>query len=306
MKFLIKNMLVVFAFCSVICGQDVEELKNLHLKNNGIQTSLRELEERLNTLVEKLGVVGEKDKSEAIRLKANVIRLFPCCPLSGMDYEGFGMESGYTFRTEKTGDGYYAVSMFYEDDEFSFTTMQGNHGFITNIGKIPLENVTEKLPAFAALAKYKPPVEIENIKKEFTANGITFQQSAPARIGDTYLLRAVSYAEDGNIDSLYAVKVARQDADGSIIVFIKNLKDFPPPNPIKEGKYELSDIYETGILLKLDGIFRERDWTDVHAAFVERKLIVKGTVPKGKSAELDKILKDLGLPPDTVNEVVEK
>jgi hypothetical protein len=312
MKSLIKYLFVVFIFCSFIHGQDslpspdIEELKALHQKNEGLETSIQQLEERLDTLVQELSKISVKDKAEAKRQNAEVQRLFPCCPLADVDREMFGMSSGYTFRTEKTGDGYYAVVLMYGDESFSFSDQDGNHGFITDLGKIPLENVNEKLPQFAALAKYAPPFKLTDIKKEFVADKITFRESASVKVGDTYLLRAVSYDWDGNIDALYALKVARQDADGSIIVFIKKLKDFPLPKMEKKPKYESSDIYEAGILIKLKELLREQELADVQAGFVERVLVVKGSVPKGKSDELVKILKQLNLPPDTKNEVIEK
>ncbi len=312
MNLLIKYLIVGFVFCSFIYGQnlsdspDVNELNNLHLKNEGLNNSIKQLEERLDTLVEELSKISAKDKAEAKRLKAEVRRLFPCCPLAGVEREMFGMESGYTFRTEKTGDGYFAVSLFYEDESFSFSDQSGNHGFIMNIGKVPLENVSERLPQFAALAKYQPPFEIEDVKIEFVSDKITFQQSAPVKIGDTYLLRAVSYAADGNIDSIYAVKVERRDADESIIVFFKKLKDFPLPKMNKKPKYELNDIYQAGILVKLRGILREQEFNDVQVEFVERILVVKGSVPKGKSADLTEIINKLNLSPDTKYKVIEK
>jgi len=308
MKFLFKNLLVVLVFYSFVCGQnsDIEELKNLHLKNEGLETSISNLEERLDTLVEKLSVIGEKDKAEAKRLNAEVRRLFPCCPLAGVEREMFGMDSGYAFRTEKTVDGYFAVSLFYQDEEFSFSEQDGNHGFILNAGKIPLENVSEKHPAFAALSKYEPPFEIENIKKEFIADDIGFRQSAPVKIGDTYLLRVVSYAADGNIDSLFALKVARRDADGSIIVFIKKLKDFPLPKREKKVKYTPGEIYDAGMTVKIQGILREQGINDVRLEFVDRDLIVKGSVPTGKIEEVIKLVTDLNPSYKVKNELVEK
>jgi hypothetical protein len=312
MKEIIKNLSLVFIFCSFIYGQNlsdsqnVEELKNLHLKNEGLNVSVKQLEERQNKLVEQLSEIGAKDKAEAKRLGAEVKRLFPCCPMADEEEEVFGMSSGYTFRTEKNGDGYFAVSLFYEDGEFSFSDQDGNHGFILNIGKIPLEKISERFPQFSALAKYQPPSEIENIKKELVSDGIKFTQSASVKIGDTYLLRAISYADDGNIDSIYAAQVRRQDTDGSIIVFFKKLKDFPLPKNNKKPKYDFADIYEAGIIIKIYEFLREQNLNDVRAEFIDRNLVVKGSVPKGKLADVATFLKELGLPPSIKNELIEK
>lgn len=314
MNLLFKNLLIVFACCSFICGQEkladssaVDELDKLHQKAAGLGVSIRQLEERQDALVERLSEIGEKDRAEAVRLKSEVVRLFPCCPLRDEDRELFGISSGYTFRTEKTGDGYFAVSMFYDEDAFHFPAESSNHGFFMSVGRMPLENVTEKLPQFAALAKYRPPIVTEEIKREFAADGLTFRRSVPVVVGQAYLLRAVSYAADGNIDSIFALKVARQDADGSLVAFIKKLKDFPPPSPRSESpKYEPGDIYEAGMNIKIQGMLRDREIDGVRLEFTRSELFVRGTVPKGKAAEVVRLVTELNPQYTVINELNEQ
>ncbi|MBS1798108.1 MAG: hypothetical protein JSS81_30105 [Acidobacteria bacterium] len=284
---------------------DLGELDALNSKIKGLDNSIRKLENRLMSLTQKLRAVSARDEADAKGVNADAERLYLCCPLEGEGDEVTFLSSGYTFRTPETGDGYYAAVLRYSEDGLGFDPEGSNHGFILDLGRIPLESVGEKTPAFAALAEYRPPVKPDEIKKQFTAGKFTFENSAPVKIGDTYLLRAVCYEADGNLDKIYALRVVRRDADGSIVIFVKEIRNFPPPKREPEFKYSLSDIAETGKLIKLREFLREQELPTIELEFVKHYLIVKGTASKEKSAALREFIQSLEIL-DLKYEVVEK
>jgi hypothetical protein len=59
-----------------------------------------------------------------------------------------------------------------------------------------------------------------------TSNGAIYIDRVPALVSTTYVLRSVNYRGS---DVLVAVRVVRQDTDGSMILLWKLLKKFPKP-----------------------------------------------------------------------------
>lgn len=312
MKFFVKNFLFVFAFCSFVCGQnlpeskEIIELKGLNRKNEDVSRLIRQLENRQDKLITDLDEIPDNDLAEAKKLNAKIDRLFPCCPLAGVDRETFGMSSGFAFRTEKTGDGYFATYLIYKNNQFEITTGDASHGFIKNIGKIPLEKVSEQTPEFISLAKYEAPTEIGSIKDEFVSDEIKFQRKVSVKIGDTYILRILNYSSDTKLDGIYAIKIHREDTDGSIIILVKKIKEYDTPKLAVKEKYSLHEIYVTGLIIKIQKILRERGFNEVQLVATEREIIVRGFVPIGKTDEVLKILKEIDYYQDYKNELTEK
>ncbi len=318
MRFLVKNLVFVFAFCSIISGQnstepqnlsewkEIVELKELNRKNEDVSRLINQLEERQDKLITDLDEIPDKDIAEAKKLNAKIDRLFPCCPLVGVDRETFGMSSGYAFRTENTGDGYFATRLLYKNNQFEITTGDASHGFIKNIGKIPLEKVSEQTPEFISLAKYEAPTEIGSIKDEFVSDELKFQRKVPVKIGDTYILRILNYVFDTKLDGIYAVKVQREDSDGSIIIFVKKIKEYGTPKLAVKEKYSPHEIYLTGLIIKIQKILRERGFNEVQLVATEREIIVRGFVPVGKTDEVLKIIKEIDSYQDFKNQLTEK
>lgn len=108
-----------------------------------------------------------------------------------------------------------------------------NLGFISMIGDVPLEEVTLAHPAVEYLANFKPPTTETQAQEQyqisgtgFTAQGYSFSRYMGARANRTYVLRSIDYQRS---DVLVAMRVVRQDTDGSLIIAWKMLKDFPTP-----------------------------------------------------------------------------
>lgn len=105
-----------------------------------------------------------------------------------------------------------------------------DYGMITNLGDVPLDEITAKDPRARFLVKYEPPRSEPDARCEArrfvigeTIDGLFYKKTAPVEVGATYLLRSIVYDES---DVLVALRVARQDNDGSVIIAWKLLKDF--------------------------------------------------------------------------------
>ncbi|MDQ3322347.1 MAG: hypothetical protein M3525_07945, partial [Acidobacteriota bacterium] len=79
---------------------------------------------------------------------------------------------------------------------------------------------------------YKPPAAESEIRTEqrrawnYEANGAVYKSNLPAVVGNTYVLRAISF---GDADVLVALRIHRKDTDGSLIIFWKLLENFEKP-----------------------------------------------------------------------------
>lgn len=107
-----------------------------------------------------------------------------------------------------------------------------DYGMLTNLGNVPLDEITAKDPRAHFLANYRPPrgqpearCEARRFVIGETIDGLLYKKNLPVQLGDTYLLRSINYNES---DVLVALRVARRDDDGSVIIAWKLLKDFRP------------------------------------------------------------------------------
>jgi hypothetical protein len=107
-----------------------------------------------------------------------------------------------------------------------------DYGMLTNLGMVPLDEITAKDPRALFLAKYEPPrsdpearCEARRFVSGETIDGLVYKRALPVQTGVTYLLRSINY---GASDVLVAFRVARRDDDGSVVIAWKLLKDFRP------------------------------------------------------------------------------
>lgn len=120
-------------------------------------------------------------------------------------------------------------------NEFSVGFAGWNHGFLTNLGDVPLESVTPESPLVAIFAAYKPPQEETPVRTEqrrfsqgTQLETVPVRSHVPVKLNSTYLLRSVTYRE---ADVLVAFRVVRIDSDGSVTILWKLLKKLPTPDP---------------------------------------------------------------------------
>jgi len=108
-----------------------------------------------------------------------------------------------------------------------------DYGIILAGGAVSLDEVSLEHPSSFFLARYKPPdnepqarVEQRRFGTGDTIEGIKYGDRVKAEVGMTYVLRSISYDRS---DVLVALKVVRQDTDGSLIIAWKLLQKFPKP-----------------------------------------------------------------------------
>jgi hypothetical protein len=106
-------------------------------------------------------------------------------------------------------------------------------GFLLNLGNVPIEAVNLEYKGVEFLANYTPPSIEPEIREQqrassrgVQANGFAYQNRIVARKGNTYILRSINYRDS---DVLVALRITRQDTDGSLILLWKILKEFPVP-----------------------------------------------------------------------------
>jgi len=106
-------------------------------------------------------------------------------------------------------------------------------GLLTNIGDVPIESISRKDPSGEFLLNYKPPSAEQRAHCEQRMLGVgikyagqTYASRAEIQMNSTYLLRSINY---GISDVLVAFRVVRQDADESVTIAWKLLKDFNRP-----------------------------------------------------------------------------
>jgi hypothetical protein len=120
-----------------------------------------------------------------------------------------------------------------DQGQFSVGFAGADYGFMTNLGDLPLENVSIETPAAILFAAYKAAREEPLARTEYRRlpagaelQGVPIKSRTPMRLNSTYLLRSVNYL---NSDVLVAFRVVRIDTDGSAIILWKLLSKFETP-----------------------------------------------------------------------------
>ncbi|HEV7644884.1 MAG TPA: hypothetical protein VGO50_13140 [Pyrinomonadaceae bacterium] len=133
---------------------------------------------------------------------------------------------------------YYGLGsdLEFQRGKFSVGFAGADYGFLYDLGELPLEAVSAETPAAKFLNSYQPPKEMAEIRaeqakifsprSEYAADGFTYQRTVPAIVGHSYILRSINFNRS---DILVALRIYRQDTDGSLIVFWRKLKTFEVP-----------------------------------------------------------------------------
>ena len=112
-------------------------------------------------------------------------------------------------------------------------------GFLSNLGDVPLGDVTAETDGVRFLASFVAPTAEPEARGEqrrtgtsagFEVEGWTYNRRLPMLVNQTYALRSVSYGES---DILVVFRVVRQDTDGSVILLWRMLKKFPTPELLR-------------------------------------------------------------------------
>ena len=127
----------------------------------------------------------------------------------------------------------YGSDIELDHDTLSVGFAGADYGMITDLGQVPLDEVTLAQPYTIFLASYLAPANEPDARAEgrrfrehrLAINGVTYASRLPVKVGDTYLLRSISYDRS---DVLVGLTVFRKDTDGSVIIAWKLLQEFQP------------------------------------------------------------------------------
>ena len=128
----------------------------------------------------------------------------------------------------------FATDIELAQNQFTVGFAGLDYGFLTNLGDVPLENLSVESSAVALFAAYKPPHEEPLVRAEqmrfgqgSEIEGVQAKRNMPVKLNSTYLLRSMTFRE---ADVLVAFRVVRIDSDGSVTLLWKLLKKFEAPN----------------------------------------------------------------------------
>lgn len=145
---------------------------------------------------------------------------------------GGGAYYSFTRLTHEYGRG---SDISLEQGRFGVGFAGLNFGFLTELGKLPLAEVTLEHPALNFLLKFNPPLTEPEIRTQqrqamvgLQVGEFNYKAGVTAKVEQTYVLRSIDYDTS---DVLVALQVVRQDDDGSLILLWKMLKKFTAPKP---------------------------------------------------------------------------
>ena len=113
--------------------------------------------------------------------------------------------------------------------------MVGGYGMLTNLGEVPLDEITLQDRRARYLAEYEPAVseskarcESRRFRQGETIDGHLYKTSLPIQVGATYLVRSINY---GTSDVLVALAWRGGMMSGALSLRWKLLKDVRAPTP---------------------------------------------------------------------------
>ena len=224
------RLVLLFFLSAVLCSAGSAQTREEVLEK------FKELNSQAAALEKSILSPDKKDLETAAREAVGVFRILP---REVYDKGLFNVRGGgayYSFT--KQSHSYDDIPQISLEQNYLKVGFYGaSYGFLTDLGEIGLAAINEDNKAVDFLKNYRPPLEepkarIEQTKaRDFEAENIGYKNRLNAIVGHTYLVRAVSYDE---ADVLVALKIYRQDKDGSLIIFWKLLENFEKPKLLRE------------------------------------------------------------------------
>lgn len=166
------------------------------------------------------------------RPDAGLVRLLPREKWENkLSMMGGGAYYSFTLRTNEYGR---STDIGLEQGRFRVGFGGADFGFMTDLGGLPLEDVTTETGAVRFMAGFEAPTieaEARQAGRQFHAarheGGWSYVRALPAAAGKTYAVRSIVY---GDSDVLVAFHVLRKDDDGSVVLLWKMLEKYPKPS----------------------------------------------------------------------------
>jgi hypothetical protein len=151
-------------------------------------------------------------------------------PKSGVTVNGGGAYYSFVRLSHEYQEG---VDIGLERGQLTTGFGGYDYGMLTQPEGASLEDISTELPGVMFLANYKPvtrDTEARSEQRRFQLGtevaGAAYKERVKVEIGATYLLRHISFETS---DVLVALKVVRQDTDGSLIIAWKLLQKYSAP-----------------------------------------------------------------------------
>ena len=313
MSFAIKITVFVLFISSITINaqeqprqQKIEDLRTLTAKIEQLQKQMEQVQAHQETIRNEVLSPSAEDKAEAERVGAEAFRLFPDKIIDDLTDDSDGA-SIYNFA--QIAPLFVAPQIEYKRNSLEFTKNEKeNFGLIVNLGEMPIENIDDQSLEVAALAQYQPP-ELKDAKSDYVSSKLTFGNKVVVAVGNTYLARVIRY---GSGDAIFALKIHRRDSDESIILFLKQIKTFEPPQlkndvsvmPVRQAKQSAAVDYETA--QKVQNALLQKGFYSVTVDATTVPMTLRGTSPKGKLAEIIQLAQEANGGRPIRNELIEK
>lgn len=176
----------------------------------------------------------QPDKADIAAAEKENAKVFRILPREKYDKGVFAVRGGGAYYSfiEESHSYDDTPQIGFEQNYLKVGFYGASYGFLTDLGVADLAKIDSKNKSVTFLASYKPPLDEPNARVEqtksrgFEFESVSYKNRLPAVVGNTYILRAVSY---GEADTLVALKIHRKDTDGSLIIFWRLLENFEKP-----------------------------------------------------------------------------
>src|SRR6266481_173163 len=206
-----------------------------------VETKHEELLKDLQKIEKQLLLPSEEDQLAYAEFvtqpDAGLIRLLPreiydsyAHPEKRLGLRGGGSYYSFTERNQEYGNG---TQIGLEQGSLLVCFAGANYGIVTNLGDVPLEQVTFENSAVKFLVLYERAGNEPQARTEYqrfasgaTIDGTLYKTRLPAIVNNSYALRGSNYS---NSDIVVAFRVVRKDTDGSVIIAWRLLKKYSKP-----------------------------------------------------------------------------
>ena len=227
MKNLFPAFVAILAMWVLTQAQDVSRDQRIK--------AIFDLRDQINTLEQSILLPDAADIENAQGAGFTALRLMPREKYDGvLKTHGGGAYFSFVRLTHEYGQG---SDIALEGGRLQVGFAGADYGFISDLGSIPLAEVTLENPEVTFLANYKPPTKMAEIRAEqskaynYETPTATYTSRAQAMVGHSYIVRSISFDRS---DILVAFKLVRKDSDGSVILFWKTLKNYEKPPILRE------------------------------------------------------------------------
>lgn len=274
---------------------------------------LEQLKERGKSLDEVILQIDKKDSEDAAG--AEVFRILPRekYDVGLVSTRGGGAYYSFSNKSHSYND---IPQIELQRGNLSVGFAGADYGFLTDLGEIPLSEINKESKGVSFLLAHQPPNQLAKARIEqekgrgFENDGVIYKDALPAAVGHSYVLRAVSF---NKADVLVAFKIHREDDDGSLIIFWKLLENFEKPQLIRNEQASstsnagiVSAAVSESLAAKIEEALRKRGFKNVKVDVSTVPMTLRGTVPKGKLAEVVYLVQENNGGKPVRNEMTEK